>query len=370
MIVMNRRFSDVRISEEDIAPTIEGGTGEGGNNLPMIIDALPFDTTQVTSPLNYSVPKWGDACHPLAANQHPPAVAVREEESMNEKEPCSWDGTQTAPTLTARNAGGGQRMPDKENFNAVLEPKTYGLDRASYNQGKNAQYDFAVEEEKIGAQVARGPGAVATSVVRRLMPAECEALQGYPLNWTLIGKQEEVEVKDYVTEWIPGKDCKYSSIDEALSALAESGELEDADDLDEDAEENCGGDGFDPKKYGFVAKRKLVGTHTELAYFYTDRNGKKKRCADSSRYKAIGNSIAVGFANNQSGFWMWLMKRISAQYERSATLGSLFDGIGGFPLAWETYNGRGSAVWASEIEPFCIEVTRRRFPDPDDIPED
>ena len=31
-----------------------------------------------------------------------------------------WDGTQTASTLTSRNAGGGQRMPDKENFNAVI----------------------------------------------------------------------------------------------------------------------------------------------------------------------------------------------------------------------------------------------------------
>ena len=70
-------------------------------------------------------------------------------------------------------------MPDKENFNAVLEPKTYGLDRASYNQGKNAQYDFSVEEEKIGAQVAKGPGAVATSVVRRLMPVECEVFRAW-----------------------------------------------------------------------------------------------------------------------------------------------------------------------------------------------
>ena len=240
-------------------------------------------------------------------------------------EPCNWDGTQTAPTLTARNAGGGQRMPDKEHFNAVLEPTCYGLDRASYNQGKNAQYDFSVEEEKIGAQVAKGPGAVATSVVRRLQPAECELLQGFPINWTLIGKPEEVEVKDY--------DITYDD-------------------------------------NGNEVSKTLIGTHKEIGYFYTDRNGRKKRCADSSRYKAIGNSIAVGYANQQSGFWMWLMKRISAQYERSATLGSLFDGIGGFPLAWEFYTGRGSALWASEIEDFCIEVTRRRFPDPDDIPED
>ena len=38
-------------------------------------------------------------------------------------------------------------------------------------------------------------------------------------------------------------------------------------------------------------------------------------------------------------------------------------GIGGFPLAWEFYNGKGSAVWASEIEEFPIAVTKRRFPE-------
>ena len=32
----------------------------------------------------------------------------------------NWDGTQIAPTLTANNAGGSQRMPDKENFNAII----------------------------------------------------------------------------------------------------------------------------------------------------------------------------------------------------------------------------------------------------------
>ena len=37
MIVMQRRFSNVMVSETDIAPTIEAGGGEGGNNLPMIV---------------------------------------------------------------------------------------------------------------------------------------------------------------------------------------------------------------------------------------------------------------------------------------------------------------------------------------------
>ena len=43
------------------------------------------------------------------------------------------------------------------------------------------------------------------------------------------------------------------------------------------------------------------------------------------------------------------------------TLGSLFDGIGGFPYAASFYGIR--ALWASEIIPECISVTRRHFPD-------
>ena len=87
---------------------------------------------------------------------------------------------------------------------------------------------------------------------------------------------------------------------------------------------------------------------------WTDSKGKKHKEADSPRYKALGNSIALPF-------WFWLLRRISAQYERPATLGSLFDGIGGFPLCWERCNGKGTALWASEIEEFPMAVTKVRF---------
>ena len=43
------------------------------------------------------------------------------------------------------------------------------------------------------------------------------------------------------------------------------------------------------------------------------------------------------------------------------TMGSLFDGIGGFPLCWENVHGAGTAIWASEIEEFPIAVTKKRF---------
>ena len=45
---------------------------------------------------------------------------------------------------------------------------------------------------------------------------------------------------------------------------------------------------------------------------------------------------------------------------RPITMGSLFDGIGGFPLA--AVRCGVQPVWASEIEPFPIDVTRMRFP--------
>lgn len=89
----------------------------------------------------------------------------------------------------------------------------------------------------------------------------------------------------------------------------------------------------------------------------TDKRGRKikvKGSADSPRYKALGNSIALPP-------WKWLLKRLCGNYERDATMASLFDGIGGFPLIWEQLNGRGTCLWASEIEEFPIAVTKRRF---------
>lgn len=89
----------------------------------------------------------------------------------------------------------------------------------------------------------------------------------------------------------------------------------------------------------------------------TDKRGREikvKGSADSPRYKALGNSIALPF-------WRWMFGRMAAYLPEGATLGSLFDGIGGFPLCWEDIHGAGTAIWASEIEEFPIAVTKKRF---------
>ena len=89
---------------------------------------------------------------------------------------------------------------------------------------------------------------------------------------------------------------------------------------------------------------------------WTDEKGKKHKDADSPRYKALGNSIALPF-------WDWMLRRMARYLPEGATLGSLFDGIGGFPLCWERIHGKGTARWASEIEQFPIAVTKKHFPE-------
>lgn len=89
---------------------------------------------------------------------------------------------------------------------------------------------------------------------------------------------------------------------------------------------------------------------------WTDTKGKKHKPADSPRYKALGNSIALPQ-------WFWIAQKMKSYMGDGAKLGSLFDGIGGFPLVWETTYGTGAARWASEIEEFPIAVTKKHFPE-------
>ena len=89
---------------------------------------------------------------------------------------------------------------------------------------------------------------------------------------------------------------------------------------------------------------------------WIDVKGKKHKSSDSMRYKALGNSIALPP-------WVYVLQRLSLACGPDHTMASLFDGIGGFPLIWETLHGKGSCLWASEIEAFPIAVTERRFAD-------
>ena len=247
-----------RIYENRVCPTLN--TAQGGQRQPCIVDdSISYQETVGTlSPGAHAGSYNGqDAYNDMLIVD-------------NSQEPITMT-TEMTPKIDDNGIGFSLRSRDYKDPPVV----TYGLDRASFNQGKNAQFDFSIEKEKIGSQLSRGPGAVCASVVRRLTPMECERLQGFPDHWTDIG------------EWI-------------------------------------------------------------------DSKGKKHKDADSPRYKALGNSIALPF-------WGWLAERIVAQYDRKTTMASLFDGIGGFPLVFSRCGCE--PIWASEIEEFPIAVTKLRFPD-------
>lgn len=241
---------------------------------------MAFDTTQITSKQNGSIPDFGKPCHTLNANAHVPCAVLDMSHACDVIRDCG----ETAPSLQARMGHGGNQIPlTYQTVTGTLSP---GAHAGSYN-GQDAYNDMLVcgaTPDVAHALRARASCSyredaetypVQNMIVRRLTPMECERLQGYPDGWTDIG------------EWM-------------------------------------------------------------------DSKGKRHKDADSPRYKALGNSIALPF-------WDFLAKRISAQYLRPVTMGSLFDGIGGFPLVFERHNGKGTARWASEIEEFPIAVTKLRF---------
>ena len=92
---------------------------------------LPFNTTQITSKENGSRPRYGDPCHPLCATDHAPAI-------------CMADAA----------------------ANAVIDRDLAGMRKANHRNNP--------------------PIVSSSGSVRRLTPRECERLQGFPDDWTLI----------------------------------------------------------------------------------------------------------------------------------------------------------------------------------------
>ena len=101
---------------------------------------------------------------------------------------------------------------------------------------------------------------------------------------------------------------------------------------------------------------RLQGMPDNWSRYGINEKGEVYELADSARYRLQGNGIATPF-------WRYLLKRISAQYERTPTMGSLFDGQGSFPMIWEGINGPRTALWSSEIDKSAIAVCKYHFPE-------
>ena len=324
-------------------------------------------------------------------------------------DPCSWDGGQTSPTLTARNASGCQRMPDKDNFNAVIQP--IAIDMGGGKSSVDVHIDRSPtlttthygEPAVVYDARGNGNGEVAptmtgdhqnritdyTGVVVEKEPTDLVLMEAYQhhgyresdvCNTLTTGQNNGVrgdtpiviETSDgdiagtldasYYkgcgerqgrerTFVVKSVDCRNCTEDDVNGSLQSN------------SAHSLNGNNVVRVKY--IVRRltpleceRLQGFPdgwTDIGEFI-DTKGKKGKTSDAARYKALGNSIALPS-------WRFVLKRLCAHYERDATLGSLFDGVGGFPKIWEELNGKGSCLWASEVENFCIAVTKKRIGD-------
>lgn len=101
----------------DTAPTVSATYGMGGNNQPFVVSEETPKTLKIRSGCE------GGGKGALIQENKSATLSCNNDQTLFE--PCNWDGQQTSPTLTAHNAGGNQRMPDKNHFNCVLQ--AYGI---------------------------------------------------------------------------------------------------------------------------------------------------------------------------------------------------------------------------------------------------
>lgn len=291
------------------------------------------------------------------------SVGLQEEiaATLTSVEPIAWDGSQTSPTLTANNAGGNQRMPDKSNFNCVVEPVPYTLKMRG-----------GVERDVNGRAAGKGP-LVQTDISATLGVSQDHtvfqpiSLETYHLTED-VNRASILKARDYKDPQCVIEPIIYD-MTHANEVVRECGET--CPTLQ--SRMGTGGNQVPitvEHKMRWIVRR-LTPTECERLQgfpdgwtgdiYWKDAKGRIKKSTDSARYKALGNSIAVGYVNGRAGYWCQMFMRMAKYLPMGATLGSLFDGIGGFPLAWEAIHGKGTALWASEIEEFPIAVTKLRF---------
>ena len=198
---------------------------------------LPFDTTQMTSPQNGSNPQWGDPCHPLCAQGHTPTVRIGLSAGQSATAGSIAAQPEIAPTLRAGESGTNQvpsvcyaiagniigREPENgghhlgvEDDGAMFTLTTADRHAVAFSWSQDADFSAvdectptlraahsgepavrmaddtaraAVDEDLAGTLKCGGmPPTVAYDyIVRRLMPVECERLQGFPDGWTDLG---------------------------------------------------------------------------------------------------------------------------------------------------------------------------------------
>jgi DNA (cytosine-5)-methyltransferase 1 len=191
---------------EDLSPTLRAmphheSHANGGGQMAV---AIPFDTTQITSPANYSKPKEGDPCHPLAAGAHPPAIVYSIMPQNSGKDYKAREVEVAQPIMAGGPVGGNQ------GGDYILQTQAYAFQPRIARNGRGDMGDVVNALNAQSGETGKGDAApcvavadtlgvgsnqtsgfesevvAASMAVRRLTPVECERLQGFPDAYTLI----------------------------------------------------------------------------------------------------------------------------------------------------------------------------------------
>lgn len=373
--------------EVEIAKTLDTSPPDPAKNQGgiAILDVLPFDTTQITSPQNGSNPRFGDPCHPLAATAHPPAAVCETvfAESIVEPTFCIQGNTIDRADTAGAN-GTGVKEDVCYTLNTIDRPAVaFALDcrnmtaneelsatlQAKDNGGQSLNYINPVAEPLIYDARGNGDGITSPTMTGdhniRVTDYTAITLQGDTVAGALLARDYKgpgrADSLGRVIAQPVGADLYNGTLtgDRAVTLTTATGQ----------GEANTGPSVIE-KIIRWIVRR-LTPTECERLQGYPDgwtdlgswidSKGKTHKDADTPRYKALGNSIALPQ-------WYYVLGGISDRLPDNATLGSLFDGIGGFPYVWaQLHAGRKElCVWASEIEEFPIAVTKKWFPEVED----
>lgn len=159
--------SRVKISEDGKVQTLTSRMGTGGNNVPLLM--------KIRSGCE------GGGKGALIQTDKSATLATNNDQTLFE--PCAWDGSQVSPTLTKQNAGGSQRMPDKDNFNCVLQP--YGICSKDSNSMKSDNPHSGIYEAET-ARTLDGNGGNPSCNQGGIAIVESYSIQG-----SMIGRKDK-----------------------------------------------------------------------------------------------------------------------------------------------------------------------------------
>ena len=159
--------SRVKLAEDGNVQTLTSRMGTGGNNVPLVMKIRSGSE--------------GGGKGALIQENKSATLSCNNDQTLFE--PCGWDGGQISPTLTKQNAGGNQRMPDKDNFTCVLQP--FGISSKDSNAMKSDNPHSGIYEAETARTLDTGGGNPSCN------QGGIAVIESYAIQGSMIGRDDK-----------------------------------------------------------------------------------------------------------------------------------------------------------------------------------